>query len=131
MDPETPSARAFVFTEEFRPNGPGPFESHNQAVRDARFKLVRTKSDALYDLEGRYLEGPDLLREGREPLSPEAADALERLVAELDRGRSRSRLRASVRRERHGRHRSDASAARWSWCDNSVRIRGGSPVRRY
>lgn len=79
-----------LFTEQFQPNGrPGDWKMHARAVRGARYKLVLlTKAgqttEHLYDLQGRDVDGPDLLAGGGK-LSEEAREALAQLRTELER----------------------------------------------
>lgn len=84
-DPERPSLRTTVFAEVFQPDG----SAERRALREARFKLIRTinrrlgtSGEELYDLADDPFEHQDLLRS---PLGPEAASARERLGRELDR----------------------------------------------
>lgn len=89
-DPDRESARAYAFVERFEPNGQGPFPSYARAVRDDRFKLIRTLEgefylEELYDVTTGPVEdsGEELLAAG--PLSVDAEAAYEALSAELDR----------------------------------------------
>ncbi|MFT5455062.1 MAG: arylsulfatase B [Myxococcota bacterium] len=87
-DPDHPSLRETLYTERFADNGIGPYlEEDRRAVRNERWKLMRIQveggpvEDRLFDLEGRFVEGVDLLAEG--PLSPEGEAAYEELKAAL------------------------------------------------
>lgn len=81
-DPET-SVREHVFTSFFDPNGMGPYTEHDRAIRDDRFKLIRSLDapDELYDLGDDLREGDNLLSG---ELSAEAAAAYAALSARLD-----------------------------------------------
>jgi len=72
-DPATPDRRRWVYSEIFTPNGSGPVLSGRLAIRDSRYKLIRTVNDALpdelYDLELDPFESIDLLAPGQPPLS--------------------------------------------------------------
>lgn len=78
--------RAMLYTEAFRPNGPGPYDQSDRAVTDGRFKLAIREGvltgEFLFDLESPEEEGLNLYDQ---PLSAEAAEADERLRAELGR----------------------------------------------
>lgn len=81
-DPAQEPLREFVYTENFAPNGFGPFTKEHRAIRDARWKLIRFDDDEeLFDLDADPDEEKDLLLF---PLDPEAADAYSRLSAEMD-----------------------------------------------
>ncbi|MEO0604550.1 MAG: sulfatase-like hydrolase/transferase [Myxococcota bacterium] len=83
---EIDTARDFVYLEQMSHTGPGPWDSHVRAVRDDRFKLVRTLDgeESLYAVRrGTLDDGPDLLSDD-EPLANDALVALDRLRAELD-----------------------------------------------
>lgn len=85
-DPQAPWRRDVVFTETFRPVGPGPWEEEAVAVRERRYKLMELREHGelierhLFDLRGRIDDGPDLLGA---PLDPEAKEALARLEIAL------------------------------------------------
>ena len=82
-DPSTPG-RTYLYAEQFEPLGFGPYKLDQRAVRDARFKLVidgLTGSEKLFDLQGRFDDGPDLITAG--PLDPVAAAALVGLEAAM------------------------------------------------
>ena len=73
VDPSLPARRSWLYTEIFRPPGPGPWEHWERAVRDDRFKLIRTPDaeDELYNLahtwpEGQNLYGPNMSADARE-----------------------------------------------------------------
>ncbi len=83
-DPDHPSLREYVFSERFANNGEGPYTYEDKrAIRDERWKLIRLQTelgpieDRFFDLAEDDLETVDLLTEG--PLTPEAADAYDRL----------------------------------------------------
>jgi arylsulfatase A-like enzyme len=75
-----------IVTEQFAPNGPGPWLHDDRSVRDTRWRVIESAAGdlVLYDVAaaGDVQDGPDLLAAG--PLSPDAADALARLQARLD-----------------------------------------------
>jgi arylsulfatase A-like enzyme len=75
--------RNSVFAEFFIPNGPGPWTTHTRAVRDERFKLIRSTGvpDEFYDLKNDPFERADLYPSigPGSPLWPH----YHRLVAEL------------------------------------------------
>ena len=72
-DPKAAWRREVLFTERFRPVGPGPYDEEYVAVRDKRYKLmeVRKKGEPtqrhLFDLRGKVVDG--------EPLTDLDADA--------------------------------------------------------
>lgn len=78
--------RTYNYSEAFRPNGPGPYTQSDRAVTDGRYKLVVREgvlaSEFLFDLESPDEETVDLFDQ---PLSTEAAEAEQRLRAELAR----------------------------------------------
>lgn len=76
------SLRSTVYTETFSPNGGTlPFTEHRRAIRDARYKLIRTinQADEFYDLELDPFESNDLLP----GLTRSEQAAYDALVAEL------------------------------------------------
>jgi hypothetical protein len=92
--PDQPSRRRLVFTERFKPNGSGPYSDVDRAVRDARFKVIRTQTvifgpfgpvavvrDALFDLLADPFEQIDLTAGG---MSAVEQVALDRLTHALD-----------------------------------------------
>lgn len=83
-DPAQPSLRDFAFAESFSPNGFGPYERVERAIRGERFKLIRIEPlpDQLYDLWTDPFEQTDLLAEAE--TSPEASAAYEDLGTRLD-----------------------------------------------
>jgi len=107
VDPTRPGPRTYAYTELFsvdhpdsidgprrqrdetwRPNGRGPYNVDNQALRNRDWKLIRhadhgTATEALYDLRSEAFETEDLLQ--AESLSPDAQLAYDELSAELDR----------------------------------------------
>ena len=93
-DPALPSLRRYAFTETFAPNGMGPYDHAERAIRDGRYKLVRKLThvvgpggseevtmDELYDLIADPFEQDDLLVPA--PVAPEAAAAYAELSAQL------------------------------------------------
>jgi arylsulfatase A-like enzyme len=54
--------RTSVYAEHFTPNGPGPWTTHTRAVRDERYKLIRSTgvADEFYDLQTDPFEQIDL-----------------------------------------------------------------------
>ena len=83
-DPQRSSYREFLYLEHFGPPGPPPYDDDRRAVRDTRYKLVRStnRPEALYDLQGRFDDGPNLLGG---TLDEEQAAAHSRLATEMDR----------------------------------------------
>jgi arylsulfatase A-like enzyme len=83
LAPERSPVREVIYSEFFEPNGLPVSEDWGQAVRDARYKLVRWEdgTESLFDLDGVDIEGDDLLEA---PLSDEAQDAYDVLGARLD-----------------------------------------------
>lgn len=82
-DPTAPG-RALVYSEYFAPFGFGPKQIDLRLVRDERFKYGvndRSGEEALYDLQGRVDDGPDLLLA---PLSAEAEQAYARLKLAME-----------------------------------------------
>ena len=75
------SLRNTVYTETFTPNGAGPYTSHDRAVRNGRYKLIRRTGmpDELYDLAVDAHEVSDLMP----TLTPAEQSAYDALVAEL------------------------------------------------
>lgn len=59
-DPAAPGARRTVYTERFSPIGPPPYELDLAAIRDERYKVLRTKAGTwqVADLQGRHDDGP-------------------------------------------------------------------------
>lgn len=90
-DPAAPSLRATVYAEQFHPNGFGPYESHDRAIRGPRYKLIvkelftpqPARTEELYDLELDPFELADLLA-APGPLAPPAAQAYRQLARELE-----------------------------------------------
>lgn len=84
-DPASPGLRDYVVVEKMRPLGPPPWtQSHQIAVRNARFKLWQDKLHGvtkLFDLQGApYDDGPNLLQR---PLSAVESAAFSELALEL------------------------------------------------
>jgi arylsulfatase A-like enzyme len=54
--------RSSVYAEYFTPNGPGPWTTHTRAVRNDRYKLIRSTAvpDEFYDLQNDPFEQVDL-----------------------------------------------------------------------
>ncbi len=86
VDPQAEIGADTVFIETFAPNGDGPWDEAEAAMaRDHRFKLIEEEgTEALYDLEGRLVEGEPL---DLEALTDEQAAARDRLRTALTRGR--------------------------------------------
>ncbi|MCB9680136.1 MAG: sulfatase-like hydrolase/transferase [Alphaproteobacteria bacterium] len=85
-DPSLPSGRATQYAELFSPNGVDrPRVVDDRAISDGRFKLVvhRGGRREFYDLDGRVVEGDDLLHTGEGTLDGVQAAARERLEAAL------------------------------------------------
>jgi arylsulfatase A-like enzyme len=89
QDPWRPSARSYVFTEQFRPGGPPPHDWHERMVRTRGWKYTLTvedgvEQDALYQMEeGVWDEGEPL--EAPRYDAPEAYEALQcALQASID-----------------------------------------------
>jgi hypothetical protein len=85
--------RHFAYAEIFDPSGPGPYDRNNRAIRDQRWKLIRTfrakrtpaTQDEFYDLDiaPAGTDGENLCPcPGN--LSDEALAAFERLVTALE-----------------------------------------------
>lgn len=89
-EPASSGLRTVLYAERFRPNGIPPYQTDVGAVRDARYKLIRTEGAGrqFFALEG-GVEGPEL-----DPgaLQGEAAEAWERLKAAETALRARGRL---------------------------------------
>lgn len=86
-DPLRPGQRSTLYVEYFEPNGDGPFDEDLRALRDDRFKLVRTLDgdeyvETLFDLSLGPVETVDLLSAG--PLDGDAQAAYDALSAEMD-----------------------------------------------
>ena len=87
--PAAGGMRETMTTSLFKPNGFGPYTTHDQAARDARYKLILRGGilppagppERLYDLWEDPFEQVNLLLQ---PLTREQAAALARLRAELD-----------------------------------------------
>ncbi len=87
-DPGRPSLRQVVFTEQFKPNGPGFPHFHERAVRNERYKVIRLEETAFpptleehfYDLEADPTEQRNLLQG---TLSPAEREVYLRLKARL------------------------------------------------
>ncbi len=85
QDPARPSARAAVYTEQFEPGGPPPYDSHERLVRTQDWKLVVTeegerREQALYELvPGAWDEGDPI-----DPTTATQLDALEALECALE-----------------------------------------------
>lgn len=65
-DPSNPATRTEVYSELFSPNGEGPYDVYEQALRSDRFKLIRRmgEPDEFYDMAGQPEEGTELLSVG-------------------------------------------------------------------
>ena len=83
-DPSADGARRTVFSERFRPIGPGPHDLDQVALRDERYKILqdsrRSGQFTFHDLQGRFDDGP-----GRDPATLRGADKerYDALLAEL------------------------------------------------
>lgn len=77
-----PSARTWAYAEHFSPNGPPPWETHEQAIRDQRIKLLfeHGRLRGAYDLRNDPFELTNLLDQGP---TPKLAAAVKRLRAEM------------------------------------------------
>lgn len=96
-DPTLPGPRTTVVSEVFVPNGPGPYERWDIAVRDARFKLLRIEGEPprLYRLDERLVEPAPLV----EPYDAETTEARTRLLRALgELGAPRPEVRPRPRR---------------------------------
>lgn len=89
VDPDLPSAREYVFTETFLPNGMDLERTeHDRMIRDAHWKLTwieaaGVREEHLYALlPDAWDEGEDLLEEGT--LSADGEAALERLTEAME-----------------------------------------------
>ena len=81
--PTRPSLRRTLYSEQFAPNNSAPpYDVHDRAIRDLRFKLIRRigQADEFYDLVEDRFELHDLLAIGLDRTQRAAYDAL---VAEL------------------------------------------------
>jgi len=80
--------RSFVYTEKFRPVGPGPYDADWRAVRDDRYKLLDLgrREPGFFDLQGRFDDGEPLRRA---QLTPDEAARYEVLKGQLDLHRQR------------------------------------------
>lgn len=57
--------RSYVYSEHFKPIGKGPYKKDRRAVRNARYKLIRTtKGEFLYDLKTDPGEETNLIGDG-------------------------------------------------------------------
>jgi arylsulfatase A-like enzyme len=89
VDPHQPSIRQTVYTERFLENGEGPYLEDRRALRDDRWKLIRTRNlgedsvELFFDLDGVDVEGEDLLSSDT-PLAGEALEAYDALSAEFE-----------------------------------------------
>jgi arylsulfatase B len=83
-DPNAPAEDRLLYATQFSPNGLGPPDDAQLAVRDETFKLVRNTGtpDQLFRLGSDWREGEDLLTAG--PQSKEVRVATRRLTAALD-----------------------------------------------
>ena len=87
------SIRRYAYAERFQPNGPPPYKLRQQAIRDARWKLMReygangnrAQNDRLFDLtQARHGDNGKLVGHGPGDLSGAALDAYQRLVEQLE-----------------------------------------------
>jgi len=86
-DPSSPSAREYVYQDQFRPNGPGPYEWEERMVGDGRYKLIETAEGKgeLYDLQRDPGEVHDLLPRA-DPEQQQIYMRLRRAAAEIAAG---------------------------------------------
>jgi len=84
LAPSGVGGRRFVYTEKFRPVGPGPYDIEWRAVRDDRYKVmdVGGSKPQVFELEGRFDDGV-ALRPAQ--LTPPEQERFEDLMAELQR----------------------------------------------
>ncbi|MEQ1504548.1 MAG: sulfatase-like hydrolase/transferase [Myxococcota bacterium] len=82
-NPRSDGPRRTVYTERFSPIGGGPYDVDMVALRDARYKILRTKQGGFkfFDLQGRFDDGEG--RAAKELTGPDRA-RFEALKAELD-----------------------------------------------
>jgi len=89
QDPAAPPARRYNYADKFQPNGPGQKSKLRRALRDERYKLIRTIKplvsvpNKFYDLWSDPLEQTNLVHPSQPTLSPERQAAFERLLARL------------------------------------------------
>ncbi len=88
-DPSREGANDTAFVERFEPNGDGPFEAWSRALREEKYKLIRTDQsgfavEEFFDISSSPVEvtEDELLAAG--PLDPEAQEAYDRLSETLD-----------------------------------------------
>jgi arylsulfatase A-like enzyme len=83
-EPTSPGGRKFVYTERMSPAGPPPWTGQWSAVRDERYKLVKSPDGEIrfFDLQGRNDDGP--ARE-RSELPDDERARFDALLAELER----------------------------------------------
>jgi arylsulfatase A-like enzyme len=84
-DPGHEPLRTWAFSQKFKPNGMGPYDSEGWMVRDERWKLIRRAGspDLFYDMSGVDLEGESLLLGPLTPEQQQAYDALDALLAQI------------------------------------------------
>ncbi len=64
-DPDAPSRRSFLYTELFSPNGFKPRARDRRAIRDARYKLIQTRTgEEFFDLRDDPFERENLMTAG-------------------------------------------------------------------
>jgi arylsulfatase A-like enzyme len=83
VDPDQRPLREWVYSDHFAPNGPGPYNTNERMVRDARWKLIERigSADELYDIGEQLFDGPNLLAH---ELDAEQLEAYARLSQTLD-----------------------------------------------
>jgi len=80
------SGREMLYSEQFSPLGPPPYDVNGTVVRDGRYKLYnKGVKTYFFDLQGRHDDGPDLLQQGLSTAEQAVFDAL---WAETERLRS-------------------------------------------
>lgn len=79
VDPQAPSRRRYSYSEQFQPNGYGPYTDHRRAIRDERYKLILRPNVAVQSPLLPPVSFFDLANDPFEsaPLDPTALDATE------------------------------------------------------
>lgn len=89
VDPTATPVRRYAYADKFQPNGFGPKSKLRRAIRDQRYKLVRTllpfvtTPNKFFDLEADPLETTNLVGAAADPLTAEQQAAFERLMEQL------------------------------------------------